>query len=87
MGVPIGTGTSEKIILTAPLLKANVMHFTSSYAIYIADYLKNKKEMDPRELGIRKIISGVAEEISKICYLHNLLLFSLTSPSNSLNSS
>ena len=56
--VPIGTGASERIAVTAPLLGAHVMHCTPSYAIYLSDYLKNKKGMDPKELGIRKIVSG-----------------------------
>lgn len=55
--VPIGTGASERVIFTTQLLKANVLHCTPSYAIYFSDYLR-KKNMDPRELGIRKVICG-----------------------------
>ena len=55
--VPIGTGASERVIFTAQLLRANVLHCTPSYAIYFSDYLR-KKNMDPKELGIRKIICG-----------------------------
>jgi phenylacetate-CoA ligase len=55
--VPIGTGASERVIFTTQLLRANVLHCTPSYAIYFSDYLR-KKNMDPRELGIRKIICG-----------------------------
>jgi phenylacetate-CoA ligase len=57
--VPIGTGASERIIFTTQLLGANVLHCTPSYAIYFSDYLR-KKNMDPRELGIRKIICGMS---------------------------
>lgn len=55
--VPIGTGASERVIFTTQLLRATVLHCTPSYAIYLSDYLR-KKDMDPRELGIRKIICG-----------------------------
>jgi phenylacetate-CoA ligase len=55
--VPIGTGASERVIFTTQLLRANVLHCTPSYAIYFSDYLR-KKNMDPKELGIRKVICG-----------------------------
>jgi phenylacetate-CoA ligase len=55
--VPIGTGASERVIFTTQLLRANVLHCTPSYAIYFSDYLR-KKNMDPKELGVRKIICG-----------------------------
>lgn len=55
--VPIGTGASERVVFTTQLLRANVLHCTPSYAIYLSDYLR-KKNADPRELGIRKIICG-----------------------------
>ena len=55
--VPIGTGASERVIFTTQLLRANVLHCTPSYAIYFSDFLR-KKDMDPRKLGIRKIICG-----------------------------
>jgi phenylacetate-CoA ligase len=55
--VPIGTGASERVIFSTQLLRANVLHCTPSYAIYFSDYLR-KKKMDPKELGIRKIICG-----------------------------
>lgn len=55
--VPIGTGASERVIFTTQLLRANVLHCTPSYAIYFSDYLR-KKNIDPKELGIRKIICG-----------------------------
>jgi len=58
--VPIGTGASERVIFTTQLLRANVLHCTPSYAIYFSDYLRNKN-MDPRKLGIRKIICGAEQ--------------------------
>ena len=58
--VPIGTGASERVIFTTQLLRANVLHCTPSYAIYFSDFLR-KKNMNPRELGIRKIICGAEQ--------------------------
>jgi len=59
--VPIGTGASERVIFTAQLLRANALHCTPSYAIYLADYVRNKKNMEPRDLGFRKIICGAEQ--------------------------
>jgi phenylacetate-CoA ligase len=59
--VPIGTGASERVIFTTQLLRANVLHCTPSYAIYFADYLRKNKNIDPHELGIRKIICGAEQ--------------------------
>lgn len=58
--IPIGTGASERVIFTTQLLRANVLHCTPSYAIYFSDYLR-KKNMDPKKLGIRKIICGAEQ--------------------------
>jgi len=59
--VPIGTGASERVVFTTQLLKANVLHSTPSYAIYLSDYLENKKNIHPSELGIRKIVCGAEQ--------------------------
>jgi len=56
--VPVGTGASEKLVLIARTLKANVLHSTPSYAIYLADHVRREEKMDPRELGIEKIVCG-----------------------------
>lgn len=56
--VPIGTGASDRVATTTPLLKANVLHCTPSYATYLADYCRNKLDLDPRSLGLKKIVSG-----------------------------
>jgi len=40
------------------LLKANVLHCTPSYAIYLANYCRNKLKLDPQSLGFKKIVSG-----------------------------
>lgn len=56
--VPVGTGASEKLVMIARTLHANVLHSTPSYAIYLADHVRREEKMDPRELGIEKIVCG-----------------------------
>ncbi len=56
--VPVGTGASEKLVMIARTLHANVLHSTPSYAIYLADHVRRVEKMDPRELGIEKIVCG-----------------------------
>jgi phenylacetate-CoA ligase len=56
--VPVGTGASDRVVTTTRLLKANVLHCTPSYAIYLADYCRNKLKLDPQSLGFKKIVSG-----------------------------
>ena len=56
--VPVGTGASEKLVMIARTLRANVLHSTPSYAIYLADHVRREEKMDPRELGIQKIVCG-----------------------------
>lgn len=56
--VPIGTGASDRVVTTTRLLKANVLHCTPSYAIYLADYCRNKLKLEPQALGLKKIVSG-----------------------------
>lgn len=56
--VPVGTGASEKLVLIAKALRANALHCTPSYAIYLADYVRREAKMEPRELGLEKIVCG-----------------------------
>ena len=56
--VPVGTGASEKLVMIARTLHANALHSTPSYAIYLADHVRREEKMDPRELGIEKIVCG-----------------------------
>jgi len=55
--VPLGTGASEKALTIIPLLGANAMHCTPSYAAYFADFVR-EVGMDPRELGLKKLFCG-----------------------------
>jgi phenylacetate-CoA ligase len=56
--VPIGTGASEKAVMALRSLGANVLHSTPSYALYLAEYVREKYGIDPRELGVTKIVVG-----------------------------
>ena len=56
--VPVGAGASGKLVLIAKALGANALHCTPSYAIYLADYVRREAKMNPRELGIDKIVCG-----------------------------
>ncbi|MEJ2724442.1 MAG: AMP-binding protein [Deltaproteobacteria bacterium] len=56
--VPIGTGASDRIVVTAKRLGANVIHCTPSYAQYLADFVRKKHNMEPSELGFRKFVVG-----------------------------
>ena len=56
--VPIGTGASDRVVTTTQMLKANALHCTPSYAVYLAEYCRNQLSVDVRSLGIKKIVSG-----------------------------
>jgi phenylacetate-CoA ligase len=56
--VPLGTGASEKALRMIPLLGANAMHCTPSYASYFADFVRREGGTDPRELGLKKLFCG-----------------------------
>ncbi|HLH68925.1 MAG TPA: phenylacetate--CoA ligase family protein [Candidatus Dormibacteraeota bacterium] len=56
--VPIGTGASEKAVMAFRTLGANVLHSTPSYALYLAEYVRERHGLDPRDLGVRKIFVG-----------------------------
>lgn len=56
--VPIGTGASDRIVVTTKRLGGNVLHCTPSYAQYFADYVRKKHNMQPSELGFRLLVVG-----------------------------
>lgn len=58
MFVPIGTGASEKALMAIQLLKATAMHCTPSYAAYFADWVRREADIEPRELGLKKLFCG-----------------------------
>jgi phenylacetate-CoA ligase len=56
--VPIGTGASDRVIMTTERLAANVLHCTPSYALYLAEYVRKKHHKAPAALGYEKLIVG-----------------------------
>jgi len=56
--VPIGTGASDRVVMTARRLGANALHCTPSYALYLAEYVRSRYKMEPSELGFRKLVVG-----------------------------
>jgi phenylacetate-CoA ligase len=56
--VPIGAGASDRVVVTTKRLGGNVLHCTPSYAQYFSDYVKKKQNMEPAELGFRKLVVG-----------------------------
>ena len=56
--VPIGTGPSDRVVMTARRLGANALHCTPSYALYLAEYVRSRYKMEPSELGFRKLVVG-----------------------------
>ncbi len=56
--VPIGAGASDRVVMTTKRLGGNVLHCTPSYAQYFSDYVKKKQNMEPAELGFRKLVVG-----------------------------
>lgn len=56
--VPIGTGASDRVIMTTKRLGGTVLHCTPSYAQYLAEYVSHKMNMRPSELGFRKLVLG-----------------------------
>ncbi|WP_376797336.1 phenylacetate--CoA ligase family protein [Thermogemmatispora sp.] len=56
--VPVGTGASDRLITSIQNLGANQLTCTPSYAIYLAEYVRNKFHVEPRTLGIRRIQLG-----------------------------
>jgi len=56
--VPIGTGASDRVVMTTKRLEGNVLHCTPSYAQYFADYVRKNHNMEPSELGFEKLVVG-----------------------------
>ena len=56
--VPIGTGASDRVVVTTRRLGGNVLHCTPSYAQYFSDYLRKKENIDPSDLGFKKLVVG-----------------------------
>ncbi|GAA1279696.1 AMP-binding protein [Pseudonocardia aurantiaca] len=56
--VPIGTSGSDRVVQSIRDLGATVLMSTPSYATYLAEYCRNRLHLDPRSLGLRKLLLG-----------------------------
>ncbi|MFH1116848.1 MAG: phenylacetate--CoA ligase family protein [Pseudomonadota bacterium] len=56
--VPIGTGASDRVVMTTQRLGANALHCTPSYALYLAEYVKKKHGIRAADLGYEKLVVG-----------------------------
>jgi phenylacetate-CoA ligase len=56
--VPIGTGTSDRVVQSIRDLGATVLMSTPSYATYLAEYCRNRLGIEPAGLGLRKLLVG-----------------------------
>jgi phenylacetate-CoA ligase len=56
--VPIGTGASDRVVMTTKRLGGTVLHCTPSYAQYLADYVREKLNIKASDLGFQKLVLG-----------------------------
>ncbi|PHS21116.1 MAG: phenylacetate--CoA ligase [Robiginitomaculum sp.] len=56
--LPIGVGASDRLIESIASNRADTLACTPSYASYLAEYASAKMNIDPRDLGIKKLMVG-----------------------------
>lgn len=56
--VPIGAGQTHQLVTSARNLGGTVLTCTPSYAQYVAEYVRDRFRMEPKELGFRRIMLG-----------------------------
>ncbi len=56
--VPVGTGASDRLVTAIQNLGVTVLLATPSYAMYLAEYVREKCRVTPASLGIRIISCG-----------------------------
>lgn len=56
--VPVGTSGSDRIVQSIRDLGATVLMSTPSYATYLAEYCRDRLDLDPRGLGLTKLLLG-----------------------------
>lgn len=56
--IPIGTGASDRLVTAIRDLGGTVLTCTPSYANYLAEYVRERYQMEPAELGLRRILLG-----------------------------
>ncbi len=56
--IPIGTGASDRLVTAIQDLGGTILTCTPSYANYLAEYVRERYQMEPSELGLRRILLG-----------------------------
>ena len=68
--VPIGTGATERLITSIKDIGADYLTCTPSYAIFLAEYMRQNMGMQASELGIKRVACG-AEPGGGIPHIRN----------------
>ena len=56
--VPIGAGASHRLVTSIQNLEGTVLTCTPSYAQYLTEYVRGWFEMEPEQLGLRRVMLG-----------------------------
>jgi phenylacetate-CoA ligase len=56
--VPIGTGASARLVTSCLDLGGTILTCTPSYAAYLAEYVRENFDLEPRELRLRRVMLG-----------------------------
>lgn len=56
--IPVGTGSSQRLVTLISKLNVNILSGTPSYALYLAEFIKNDMGLHPNELGVEYIFGG-----------------------------
>jgi phenylacetate-CoA ligase len=56
--VPIGTGASERLVTSVQALGGTILTCTPSYAMYLAEFIRERFGIEPAELGLKRIMTG-----------------------------
>ncbi len=56
--LPIGTGASDRLVASIQSMGATVLATTPSYAIYLAEIVREKMNMSVADLGIERVVVG-----------------------------
>lgn len=56
--LPIGTGASDRLISSISAMGATVLATTPSYAIYLAEYARDKMNVKAADLPVRQVVVG-----------------------------
>ncbi len=56
--VPVGTGASDRLVTSVQDLGGTVLTCTPSYASYLAEFIRERYDIEPRELGLKRILLG-----------------------------